>query len=190
MKLVKIQLFLWVLLSAVVLLIPGPDWWKDRFQDEASYIKSESKKAKNQSERSIRSKGGDQEFCTQPNGGQLQEGARKFLYTFFRENLALKGQLGHLIPMIGIAFFLAVAFRLSGMGYVYSICVTMAIIGSFSFFIEFLQELLPRYFARGFGWDDIGIALLGGFLGSAASVFKRGKLSSDSENIKMSNGQA
>lgn len=52
--------------------------------------------------------------------------------------------------------------------------VVVAIIFVLAFVIEELQALLPASFSRGFGWDDIWFSVGGGFLGSIIATLWRG----------------
>ena len=153
----RIWLILWITLACVVCLLPGPDWVADRLWDDDSSVKGEEGPAVEASSES----------------DLFQQNVRMKAYAFFTENLHIKGQLGHFIPMVGIGFCLGLLFRSRGVRITITICLAVISAGAIAITIEMLQGLLPRYFGRGFSWADIEVALVGGLFGVVGAALDR-----------------
>ena len=88
--------------------------------------------------------------------------------TSLENNRELKQLSSHFILMAGCSFCAFKAFLnkfFSKNSKWFTIFSTLSFIVLFSFFIEFIQSLLPSSFERGFAWADILISIIGGLTG-------------------------
>lgn len=93
---------------------------------------------------------------------------RNIFYAFLTENVMLKERMGHFLPMVGFSFCLMRLQVSSLRGFLRCSIFSSLLVGSLALGIEFLQELLPGYFHRGFAVDDVVVALSGGVVGCMA----------------------
>ena len=170
-------LIIWIIIAFVTCLAPGPDVLDQAIQSKANMrsvaAPQESFEQTNNSSLDDAPSGVLESTAVEPahspvSGIHSEVHPRlsfcKTLSVFFTENVKTKERLGHMIPMIGIAFCLIRLLLTRGWRWYAGLLAAWAFVFGLALSIELLQELLPESFHRGFAWDDIGFSMIGGLL--------------------------
>lgn len=196
---IKKWLLLWLLLSYIVCLAPGPCFWTDLFaQSEPPVAAVKPAPAATPAvtpvvatkpvplpavkpsvkpspapavKRAV--KPAVQPVIAEPKVASERKPAparlSRIIDSIFTQDRGAKEMLVHFALMCGVAFCFSRSFFAESR-MVVSIIGSLAFVLLIAFSIEGLQELVPDYFHRGFAWSDIGFSLAGGTLGALAAT--------------------
>ena len=166
-----LPLFLWLGAAYVLCLMPGPIYWEAKLSAEAPLSvgrgdlaarertehKAENLMPASRSAEAAQSVDGDAKSLS-PKVYSLD----RVLDAVLNDHRSVKELGAHFILMFGIAFCFVRVFNSSQFSTLRSLVFILLLALS----IEFLQELLPTSFARGFALSDIWVSLAGGLLGA------------------------
>lgn len=182
-----IVLIFLIVCAYTICLMPGPKYWEERLPPPPPPTGVAGGTPAIHTDDSAGVAGGTPAIRTvgvppAPESSQLDYKAP--LRSFLTENIKTKERLGHLLPMIGIAWCLIRLLLTRGWRWYAGLLAAWAFVFGIALSIELLQELLPEWFHRGFALDDIGFSMLGGLLGSLGGfLFLTAKERIDRERI-------